>query len=680
MPIHVSIPDAYTTPGAYLQGNLTLHTVGGIAVFRRDTSIRIDKVPPNPKIGYKLQFDALLYDEFPDIGTGNSDFFRISAGAAVTIGFARQIAQDDDFFVFSPVGGDAGAALVESRDKFGNLAVDTDDSVFAALYTTGHPLATLQGTTAIELVDGYANFDNLLIDQNGADYTIKFCLKSPFSCPESIISNSFSISPLNGILITIQPSDYYAGSANPPNITNPELYEGSGAKERPLGPSVQILDETGKPLSTKVYVIAGILGDSTKTLLKGSTRTASAFGLAQFEDISIHRTGVYQILFSVGIPGSTLAALSNTFTIFPSKESEQCLNPRDCRLNILRQPHPFWCDGLDRNPDDFILPTDVVVGNCFRTLLNVTDAYGNILRFGNVTVEPFLDGLALPTDPLDGSVSWMDWRQHLINQRTFRSISEARDGVLVFIMKIERSCSKVDCAGESDKGRKGYVLQFNKEHTILSTHVFEILPDKATSFTFKLENWDGEKEIDEVYAGAQITPGPAWVDGIGGPTYYLYDKFGNLATTQEGVFVWNVTYTGPGCMLCDKQIVTREGIQGDACQFKGRGVGRTNELQITQSTCTDLVEPKDGKLQINVSAPTLVVRDYAYEFRVELKSWNFVEDDMFRGSVMRKFDLLAGIPADVSYARTDLLNRVAGQVFQAAVAVTDMFGNTVITG
>jgi hypothetical protein len=88
--VQVSIPKAYTTPGAVVQGSLAFETQGGQAAFPAASSIRLDKVPPNPEIGYKLQFDALS-PEFPAIGTGISDFFRIEAEAADTIGVASQV-------------------------------------------------------------------------------------------------------------------------------------------------------------------------------------------------------------------------------------------------------------------------------------------------------------------------------------------------------------------------------------------------------------------------------------------------------------------------------------------------------------------------------------------------------------------------------------------------------------
>ena len=670
VPIVVSIPSAFTTPGAFLQGKLVARTEQGIAVFGGQESIRIDKVPPNPEVGYKLQFDAVMSNF--SLSSGTSDFFKILAEEAVTIGFASQIDEGSTFFVFSAVGGESGAARIESRDKFGNLAVDTDDSVFASFFTKGHPSARLLGTTEVRLTDGFANFDNLLVDQNGDNYKIRFCLKSLFSCPESVIGNSFSVVALSSIIIAIEPKGWsYAGSAILPDVDLENWDTSPGSLEPPSGPTVQILDENREPLSTTVSVVASILGDETASLLVGTTTEAAQNGLAQFTNLILQRNGTYQIRFRVALPNSQLAANSQEITIIPSKESELCHKPSDCIIRIVRDPFPVTCDG-DQKTDQFgnvIASRDIIVGECFRSNVMVTDAYGNILNSGNVSAQAFLEGPVQPTE--------QSWKQHLQQRRMLKFIASSESGVLGFIFNIERSCSAADCSVER---REGYILEFYKEATTAHTKVFEILPATATYYDFALMNFDALKGVDEVYAGAEITPGPAWVVGIGGPTFFLYDRFGNLATTQTGAFVWNVTYVGPGCMLCDNQDVTAAGIQGNDCEFLGRGIGRTNALSYSVSTCTDLVEPRNGKMQINVSAPTLVVRDFIYTFSVGLRSWDFGVNNLFTNVLTRRFDLLAGIPADVSYSREALLNRVAGELIQTAVAVTDKFGNTVITG
>jgi hypothetical protein len=63
-----------------------------------------------------------------------------------------------------------------------------------------------------------------------------------------------------------------------------------------------------------------------------------------------------------------------------------------------------------------------------------------------------------------------------------------------------------------------------------------------------------------------------------------------------------------------------------------------------------------------------------------LKSWDFGTNNLFTKVLTQRFDLLAGIPADVAYDGSVFYNRVAGEVLKAPVAVTDRFGNTVITG
>jgi len=665
VPIVVSIPSAFTTPGAFLLGNLFARTVKGKVVFRGE-SIRIDKVPPNPSIGYKLQFAAVMSNF--SVSPGTSDFFRILTEEASTVGFVSQIDEGSTFYVFTPVGGESGAARIESRDRFGNLVEDTGETVFALLLK-GDSIAPLQGTTAVRFTRGYANFDNLLVDESGENYRIKFCLTSPFSCPKSVVGNSFSIVALGFVAVTLEPRVWsYAGSAIPPDLQNWVTSPGSS---QPQGLRVQILDRNRQSISTKINVVASIVGDETKSLLLGTTTEAAYDGVAQFTNLVLQRNGTYQIRFKVDARESQLETVSRAIKIIPSEESALCYRPSDCIINIVRDPFPVTCDGNEHIDElgNVLLSTDIIAGECFRSDVTVSDAYGNILEFGNVSAQARLDGHAQPGD--------QTWRQHLQQRRMLKFIASSGSRVLTFIFNIERSCSAADCSGER---RQGYILEFYKEASTAHTKRFEILPGAASDFDFALMNFNALKGMDEIYAGDYISSGPPWVEGIDRPTFSLYDRFGNLATTQTGVFVWNVTYVGPGCMLCDKQVVARAGIQGNACEFVARGIGRTNSLNHSVSTCTDLVEPINGKMTISVSAPTLVVKDFQYNFFVELKSWDFGTNNLFTKVLTQRFDLLAGVPAEIAYDPLLFYNRVAGDVFKAPLAVTDRFGNTAITG
>ena len=169
-----------------------------------------------------------------------------------------------------------------------------------------------------------------------------------------------------------------------------------------------------------------------------------------------------------------------------------------------------------------------------------------------------------------------------------------------------------------------------KGSTNVSSQTFEILPQAATSFTFDLMNFNSEKLIDEVYAGELISNGPAWLLGMGGPTYFLWDKFKNLATNHEGNFIWTLTFYGPGCLPCQNQVLTGNGDQGAAdCSFTTGGKNRMNGVNLSLSTCSDIISPINGKMQISVSAPTLVKKGYDFKFNATLKSWNFLENHLF---------------------------------------------------
>ena len=110
--MQVSIPETFVTDERMSKNLLVVsnYTVNGVASFLAGTSISIHKLPPNPSIGYKLQFNAIS-SQFPNIGPGYSDFFRIIANKAVAIGISRQIASGSVFYVFSPLGGDLFASI-----------------------------------------------------------------------------------------------------------------------------------------------------------------------------------------------------------------------------------------------------------------------------------------------------------------------------------------------------------------------------------------------------------------------------------------------------------------------------------------------------------------------------------------------------------------------------------------
>jgi hypothetical protein len=227
-------------------------------------------------------------------------------------------------------------------------------------------------------------------------------------------------------------------------------------------------------------------------------------------------------------------------------------------------------------------------------------------------------------------------REHLLTQSQILSLSSHEDhkpGVLSFYFNIERSCTKTDCGGEEDKA---YVVQFvMARNTTKSSFAFEIEPLPAADFDFDV---DSSKQSNEVYAGEQITAGPPWAKKDGGPVYSLFDKFGNLATTHVGPMIWTVTYYGPGCMLCDNQIVTTFGIQGDDCRYTGRRIGRTGNSSYSLSRCSDILSPHGIESCKSMFLPQPLLRKAMnIAFVASLESWDFVENNLFPGDVTKGF-------------------------------------------
>ena len=138
----------------------------------------------------------------------------------------------------------------------------------------------------------------------------------------------------------------------------------------PKGPSVRVLDKNDRPVQTSVQISARVFGDLTGSLLKGTTVGQAGSGSALFDNLMIQKEGVYRLEFDVS--GSNLSSVSQVFSIGPSTESLKCKKPSDFIIDITEQPHPFWCDGQTRDPEDHPLPRTVIVGNCFRVFVSAT--------------------------------------------------------------------------------------------------------------------------------------------------------------------------------------------------------------------------------------------------------------------------------------------------------------------
>ncbi|MGH9261595.1 MAG: S8 family serine peptidase, partial [Acidimicrobiales bacterium] len=188
--VTVAILSGTGTPGALLDGNLTVSASGGIATF---ASLSIDSVGT----GYRLRATS------GSLSTATSTTFAIGHGTAARLAFGQQ-----------PIGTTAGttitpAVTVKVLDLQGNLVADATNSVTVALGSNPGGDGVLDGTpTTVAAVAGFATFSNLDIDE--AD---TYTLTAAASGLTGATSNAFTITAgaLSQLAFTAQPPNGIAG-------------------------------------------------------------------------------------------------------------------------------------------------------------------------------------------------------------------------------------------------------------------------------------------------------------------------------------------------------------------------------------------------------------------------------------------------------------------------------------
>ena len=170
-PVQVTVRDALGNPvktftgnvtitigvdpgGGTLSGTTTVAAVAGVASFN---DLSIDRTG----VGYRLQATAA------GLSSVTSNGFTIAPGPATLLVFSVQ-----------PSSATAGAAIkpnvrVAAFDALGNAATGFTGNVTVAIAAgTGTSGATLSGTTTLTVVNGVAQFSDLMIDRPGSGYRL----------------------------------------------------------------------------------------------------------------------------------------------------------------------------------------------------------------------------------------------------------------------------------------------------------------------------------------------------------------------------------------------------------------------------------------------------------------------------------------------------------------------------
>ncbi|MDP7319016.1 MAG: DUF2341 domain-containing protein [Bacteriovoracaceae bacterium] len=237
---------------------------------------------------------------------------------------------------------------VEIRDAFDNIITAANNTITLA-FENNVSGANLNGTISLTATNGVASFNDINIDQEGSNYTLK--ATSPGLTPA--ISNTFDINAIpTQLVITNHPSDTYLNSTINPAIT------------------VEVRDAANNLVTSANNSVTLTLANdpSGGTATLSGTLTVNAInGIATFNDITLDsiQTG-YTLSFS---SGTLTNATSNAFSI----------------LSITPTQLAFTQG-----------PTDTMIGNNITPSIKVEiqDSSGNLVTSANDTVT-----LSLGNDP-----------------------------------------------------------------------------------------------------------------------------------------------------------------------------------------------------------------------------------------------------------------------------------------
>lgn len=144
---------------------------------------------------------------------------------------------------------------------------------------TGDVNATVNGTTTVDFVNGWANFTDLSITHSGAGYVMEFLITKPTTAKFNASSNAFEVKERDlYFVITKQPSD---ANETTPFGSQPAIE----VRDRANG---QIVTNTG--WKGRKWLFTAALAGSQGTL-NGTLSVEFSAGIATFTDLSIDFSG-----------------------------------------------------------------------------------------------------------------------------------------------------------------------------------------------------------------------------------------------------------------------------------------------------------------------------------------------------------------------------------------------------
>ena len=656
--VGVSIPAGLGGYPGLVQGTTIKLAENGFARFE---GLRIDMTPKGA-LGFTFQFDALAVGGFTGaVEPGFSLNFRLLPGPSVAIGLAAQIANNSEWYIFTPIGGEAGAATVESRDAFGNLAADNTDAIYASLEDPTDSGGLLGGTTVLNLDGGRATFTDLFVNRPGGSLSLRFCRLSGFTCPQKAVTDTFSVIPIGALVLQTQPRDSSAG-----NVLSP-------------APVVRVVDPEGNLIDSDVPVsvrlepqLAPGAPAVTDGALVGITTVASIDGIATFAHIAVQKRGTFKLVFLVGQHNAGVEVESDEFVVGPSEASRLCLTPDVCQIII------------DKSPD----ATGTVAGDEFEVKVHILDEFSNPVEpGGNISLEVlFNSSFALPTND------------------TFARLGEG--GRASFAVYIKKSCDDVFC---HDLPFQGYVLRFTIGVVSDVSPLFAVWPQIPASFVALFEGTDAQAGKSAEFQSA----------------VKLLDVFGNLAWRDEQVWVYVAEYLGPGCLICSNNgafpgllplgftlygsnsqgdwfveangsvfpwqadqyghyIAGAEAVEDLASIVSWTDGGGCSGAEVTEpvsskSVCSDVAVSNQGLINMELLSAPAVVGEAT--FNVSLRAWNFKDNRLFEHPIQVSFRV---IPSDahsvVITEEADLTGVAAGAPLSFQAIVYDAFGNPLVDG
>ncbi len=346
-------------PGATtLNGTVTVATVNGLAAWTGGDAMNITV----PGVGYTLQasHDGAV---FATSDTAVSAAFTITTGAA-----------DHLDFTLEPVNTSAGVTLlpqVAIEDQFHN-AVTGDDRTITLTIQSNPGSATLNGTVALATVNGVATWtgtESLDITVKADSYTLRASHDgAAFATSDTVDSAAFNITPdvADHLAITTEPVNTVAGVALVPAVSIQDQYNNTVTDDnRNITLTIQTDPSSGA------------------ASLAGATTLATGGGVATW-------TGVQDLNITVAASGYTLRA-SHDGSVFASSNTVDT-----AAFDIT----PGVADHLKFVPQ----PVNTTAGSAIQPQVTIQDQFNNRVTGDDRTITLVLEDNP-GADTLNGTAS-----------------------------------------------------------------------------------------------------------------------------------------------------------------------------------------------------------------------------------------------------------------------------------